>query len=528
MKPRLLPAFLFVLSLHAQQTGSVQGTVINSADRQPVPKAAVRITSMAQDRSYAVAITDSTGRFTLPAIPAGHYFLQANRNGFFPVSYGATKPQQRGTPLILSAGETRNGIALQLVPTTVVSGAVTDAEGDGLGRVSVILYRRRLDRGKPQYFPAGMSASDGTGHFEISGVLPGEYWALARAQFLPVFRTHPVAVAGEQVPAETVASQFYPGVDRLSAASPLIVAAGRDTTGIDFHLNYVSQVSLHGVVTGIPEGAANISISLESESLPLDRNNMVQIPVDAKNPVFQMNGIQAGSYRLVTRAGPRRSVTPVRLTSPENEVNIALTPGVALSGTLTVEGPNATALKNPQVSLTPGDYLFMPAPVRTQVKDGAFHFTELPAGIWDIGVNPLPRGAYIKSMRLGKQDVLLEEMIIDANSKGPLDIVVSTAAPKVEGTVEPAGPATVLAAPTGKLAGIFSFYAMAQADEKGHFTITGLNPGAYRTYAFRELDDEAWQDPKFLLPFEAQSQSVELKEGATETVKLTVIGAAQQ
>jgi len=255
---------------------------------------------------------------------------------------------------------------------------------------------------------------------------------------------------------------------------------------------------------------------------------MVQIPVDAKNPVFQMNGIPAGSYRLVARAGPRRSITPVRLTSPENEVNIALTPGVALSGTLTVEGPNATALKNPQVSLTPGDYLFMPPPVRTQVKDGAFHFTELPAGIWDIGVNPLPRGAYIKSMRLGKQDVLLEEMIIDANSKGPLNIVVSTAAPKVEGTVEPAGPATVLAAPTGKLAGIFSFYATAQADEKGHFTIAGLNPGAYRTYAFRELDDEAWQDPKFLLPFEAQSQSVELKEGVTETVKLTVIGAAQQ
>ncbi len=531
---RLLYALILFASLNAAAdappTGSVSGIVINDADRQPVRKAAVTLTSLSQDRSFAVAITDGTGRYTLPGIPAGRYRLSAVRSGFFSVSYGATKPQRAGTALNLAAAEQRTAVTLHLMPSQSVSGNVVDAEGDPLPGIQVSLYTRRMDRGKPHYSVSVNTVTNQQGHYELSGnILPGQYWAMAQGRFMPALRTRPVAIIGETLQPETVAPQFYSHADRLSAATPIIVSQGRDVPNVDFQLNYSPQINVHGTITGIPENSGRGFIRLEPDATPLNERSTgpVQL-IDPANPAFRFNGLVPGPYRLLVQVGTRRAMYPVQLSSPDTELNVSLPPGILLSGSVAVEGPGAEQMKNLHVGLLSGAGDGSRFSRVANGKSGKFTFEEIPAGIWDINVTPLPRGAYIKSMRLGQQDVLLEDMEIGPNTKGPLTIVVSTAAPKVEGTLETAASATVLAAPTGSLAQVFSFYSTTQADEKGHFKFEGLNPGSYRFYAFQEVEPEAWQDAAFLLPFEAQSKPLELKEGATETLTLSVIGSAGQ
>ncbi len=529
-KHRLLPAFCLLTACATANAGSVSGVVVNDADRSPVRKAAVTIASIGQDRSFAVAITDGSGRFTLPDIPAGRYRLHATRNGFLTVSYGATKPQRQGTIMELASAEQRTAITLHLVPIHTISGTVYDAEGDPLPNIQVTLYTRLFDRGKPRYQQVGGASTNQQGHYELNGsILPGQYWALAQGHAQPALRTHPVAIVGETLPPETLAPQFYSHADRLSAATPIVVSPGSDTPNIDFQLNYAPQLTVHGTVSGVPDPSRGVAVQVEPETFMLNqRVNNGRIHIDPGQPTFRVSGLVPGPYRIIASAGNRRTVARVQLSSADTEVNLTLPPGIPLNGTVVLQGPGSAPSKDRRVVLFPGDGLPSQGPVQASVKAGDFSFAEVPAGIWDINVTPLPPGSYIKSMRLGKQDVLLEDMEIGPNSKGPLSIVISTAAPKVEGTLTTPTSATVLAAPTGDLAKVFSFYSTTHTDEKGHFKFEGLNPGAYRFYAFQDLDPGAWQDPAFLTPFETQSKALDLKEGATETLTLPVIGSASQ
>ncbi|MDQ6676458.1 MAG: carboxypeptidase regulatory-like domain-containing protein [Acidobacteriota bacterium] len=529
MTHRLLTVSLLLsAAAPAQSTGSVSGIVVNDAGRQPVRKAAVTLVSMARDRSYAVAVTDGSGRFTIPALPAGRYRLGATRNGFFSIGYGATKPGENGAALVLAKGETRAGITLHLLPVRAVSGTVADAEGDPAPGIEVSLYLRRFDRGKPRYFQGETTITNQRGEYQFAGVTPGQYYAMAEGRSTAAVRSRPVVVLGEKPLHEMITRQFYPRSASLAGAAPILVDAGHDTTGIDFQLSSAPPVSVHGRITGLAEKTSQVNLYIRSGDSPDPRSSIVNLNLKPEDPVFQMQGLTPGTYQIVANStspsGQRRVVETVQLVSPDTEVSVALAPGIDLPGAVQVEGPGAEKVEEMRVSLSSGDYVPMRSRLQATVEAGNFTLRDVPAGIWDINVAPIPAGAYIKSMTLGRQDVLAEDMLITAASKGPLKIVISTAAPRVEGTVTPAGPATILIAPTGKFADVFSFFSTARADEKGRFQAAGLNPGTYRIYAFHQIEPESWQDPAFLRPFEAQSQALDLKEGALEKVTLAVIG----
>ena len=281
-------------------------------------------------------------------------------------------------------------------------------------------------------------STDQRGHYQFPSVLPGEYWVAAEAGFTQAVRASSITALGEQRPRENFVSQAYP--------TPIQVIAGRDTTSIDLHLTCAPQVALHGTITGIADDVQNATVLLESDVLPDEPNVLVRMPLSTAKPAFQMAGIAAGQYRVVVEAGARRSAANVQLTAPDTELNLVLAAGVPLTGSIEVEGPGAHDIHDLRISLTPGDDQ-PDTSVFTKSDGNSFAFDEVAPGIWEVEVTNLPPGAYIKSMHLGKQDVLFKDMVISPDTKGPLTIVVSTDAPKVQGTVEPSEPAFVLAVP---------------------------------------------------------------------------------
>src|SRR6185295_11796096 len=109
----------------------------------------------------------------------------------------------------------------------------------------------------------------------------------------------------------------------------------------------------------------------------------------------------------------------------------------------------------------------------------------------DINAGPIPPGGYLKSMYLGTQDVLTEEMVITSKTTSPLNIVISTQAASLEGTVTKGADqpvrTVVLLAPYGKFKDVSSFYRYTSSDEKGHYLLKGVAPGRYRLYTFDEF-----------------------------------------
>jgi hypothetical protein len=51
----------------------------------------------------------------------------------------------------------------------------------------------------------------------------------------------------------------------------------------------------------------------------------------------------------------------------------------------------------------------------------------------------------------------------------------------------------------------------------------GVAAGTFTALAWEDVEDGAWQDPDFVRPFETRGSTVRIREGAEETIQLTVI-----
>jgi hypothetical protein len=204
-------------------------------------------------------------------------------------------------------------------------------------------------------------------------------------------------------------------------------------------------------------------------------------------------------------------------------VTLRFAPAVDLTGHVRIEGvPGSVA--GGRVFLVAGDGSNRQGAEAHVQSVGSYVLKNVPPGVWDIGFDPIPKGGFLKSMLLGDVDVLRADMNVTAETKAPLEIVVSQAGAQLSGKVEGGLARAVLAAPQGEEAGVLSFYALATVDEHGAFEMNSMTPGEYRLYAFEDLAYGAWFDPEFLQPYVERGTPVELKAGTKLEVTVQAIG----
>jgi hypothetical protein len=81
----------------------------------------------------------------------------------------------------------------------------------------------------------------------------------------------------------------------------------------------------------------------------------------------------------------------------------------------------------------------------------------------------------------------------------------------------------VACVPEPKLRSRRELYVTDTTNQQGHYALRGLRPGAYKLYAFDEVDPGAIYSPEFLKPFEDMGESIEVKEKDTITKPLQVL-----
>jgi hypothetical protein len=113
-----------------------------------------------------------------------------------------------------------------------------------------------------------------------------------------------------------------------------------------------------------------------------------------------------------------------------------------------------------------------------------------------------------------------------------LEIVLSGKGASVTGMVrnrkgDPLPAATVVLIPPPELRGNSRAYRPGQSDASGQFSITSIEPGKYKLYAFEDIAPGAYYDPDFMRLMEKRGADVELKESAQQTLDSEAIPAEE-
>ena len=510
---------------------SVAGKAVNAVTGEPLKKTHIALQGMTPDTAGtgASVTTGPDGTFLLQDVEPGTYRLNASRTGFAPTSYGARKLAGGGTDLKLAAGQAIQDIVLRLQPQAVVTGRITDTDGEPVANVSVSLVRSFYRNGQRIMSNTNSAMTNDLGEYRIFGAPAGRYKLRA------LFTGNTFGNSGAQ---EEFAPIYYPGQTDAAGAAPIDLQAGQTLRGVDMVVLRKPTRRVRGTVV-FPSGRADVIqvmvLSREPGFSLVDRRNTIVRP---EKPKFEFR-LAPGAYNITAYfndgAQMMSGITQVDVADADVEnVAVQIQPGAEIAGHLRIEGASdlsALAKSNVQVRLSPKEMTFMvggPAGGRMG-EDGAFTLKNVGPQPLSVFVDGLPTGYYVKAINYGQQDAKANGLTY-LGSNDALEIVVSPNGANVEGRVhnhggDPVSGATVVLAPPPEQRTDSQRFRTARTDQNGHFSLKGLEPNDYTVYAWEDIEPGQYVDPDFLKASENHGKSLKLKESGQESLDLESIPA---
>ena len=572
-------------------TGTIEGTTFGAA-HQPLAATSLILMPLPGSSPKALQLgnpytaeADSLGRFSIDGVYPGTYTVLATHADYSPRNPilgppNATMNARPADTITVAAGQHLTGVEIELVPMTVLSGRVTDENGDPVPRVTVRpMVVDTVLNGQRRLMIQGVGVqTDADGRYTMS--VYSAHWFL---RFVPAGSDTPESENGEPTltrvtgiatrsvteietrsvteietrsvtrnPERGYSPTYFPGVRDVTLAAGFD-AEGRPISELNVRMERTLVYHVRGNVKGPLAEKANPNLRI----LPSQEGGSLRPSVvDEGRPLapdgtFDIAGLTAGTWTLILcQYGTPGSLgrQTVRITDADLEdVVIVPQPISELRGVAktTPEQP----VRNLLVRLTPLEALLSSNGVHgwggEPSDDGAFTIQGVEAGRYRVDVTP-PPAAYVKSVALNGQECL--ETGIDlthgAASSGVLEIVLSTAAGRITGTVANPDGAPVSAARVtllpDRLPGSMDrpeLRPVVPTDATGHFSITGIAPGNYHVYAWERLDEVIasamggdailFPDPQFPGLFDNLGAAVTIAENDSKQVSLSLISAAK-
>lgn len=505
----------------------IQGKAVNAVTGEPLRKADISLEGSGQDSALTntSAITGADGAFTFKDIDPGSYRIRATRTGFASTWYGAKKLSNIGTEIRLAAGQSMTDVLLRLPPQAVITGRITDADGDPVSGVSVALTRSFYRNGQRVVADTESANTNDLGEYRIFGVAAGKYRMRA------MIRGN--GMLGDR---EDYAPTYYPGQPDASAAAVIELHPGQTLRGIDMAVQRTPTHRVRGKVNLSSTRADFVQVMVTSRD-PDEFMPRRTVAVRPAKPTFEVR-LPPGSYNLTAYYNDSGAMVSgiAQVDVGESDIdNVVIDPhpGVDVSGRVRIEGAadlSALAQSNVRVQVYAKDngILFGVQPGRMN-DDGTFTLKNIGPQAFNVNVIGLPSGYYLKSASYGAQDAK-ENGFTYTGSSDTLDVVVSPKAAVVSGVVhnhkgDPvAGAFVVLAPPAAERSNARRFH-LAITDQTGRFKLNGVEPNDYTVFAWEDIEPGEYMDPDVLKAAESSGKALKLEEGAQESLDLEAIPA---
>jgi hypothetical protein len=523
-------------------TGSISGTVTAVDSGRPIPYAVVEVVIYGRlSGRFKQVASDADGKYTFTNLPAGHFEIAAQAPLYLRLQYGQTVPGPPGlnnqpVPIELADKQAFIGADFALTHFRAIEGVVTDEFGDPAPNVAIQASQFLYAGGQRRLLPVSgpldagpLKPTDDQGRFRLAGLAPGSYYVEALAGAF----ASPNAAGG-------FAITYFPGTADASMAQVVTLTPTADATSVSFTLVPSRTFTVSGML-------------MDPGGKPFVNGTMMLLPSMKRTALFGMvrsvsgvggrftfANIPPGDY-VIQAFGPPLSKAGNLAAFAFGYLNVHVDENAGLSD-LTVRIPPPRTVRG-HIAFEDDPTTRKPAPDDVGVFTRQTEFDSAPAAggpapftvhdDWTFEVNGMSGfrllqvnapGWLVRSVRLEGQDVTDTPLDLREQDVNGVEVVLTTKASTVMGTVVPAKDRKVadynlLVFSTDDTRWtIWSRYvAYTRANPRGTFVIRGLPPGTYFAALMGSAASGEWQNPEFLRAL----------VNAGETIQITVTDGAE-
>lgn len=518
-----------LLAQASEQPGGIGGIVTSAHDGAPLNGAFVR--ARAENREY-VGRTGADGRFLIEELPAGQYRVSASKS-----SYARTRGHY--ATVSLAPGETSD-LELEMLGFPVISGTVTDANGEPAQRKRVAAYEVSFSGGERHLSAKFNATTDDLGHYRFINI--GESPMVVRAEGIAAGPTDAVA---RRVPP----SIFYSASNGPEAAQIVRPRAGEVVEGIDLRLPPPVDTALRVSAAGLT------SADCRGCNLRLVRHDgtaaytAYETGIDASSTA-DIYGLEPGEYTAILRGqgrNPRGNTGETRFAVVRGEpasIAVRLEPQIQLSGRVvfdlaegqTAPDPRRTPLLLTNLSPWRRGIGGGSARVRWDTETGAFR-AQIPSGGRYVPFIEGLQGGYLRSVSVAGRE--LRDSVLELGPAGASEVIFeyswATGSVAVSVTGDLAAGTVALLSTESKfrgLSGLASSIQFADSSRRGSgglggsiqsgaAAINAVPPGEYVAYATADSDEYNLSDPAVRAQFKQYLEPVTVRAGETARVSVT-------
>ncbi len=539
-------------------TYRIGGIVADSVTGQPLEGAEVTIAPVTALDDAQTYLTSSGGRFSFANLPAGKYRLMASRRGY--ATHAFHEHEAFSTAIVVGPGLDSEHIRFPLIPSSLITGVVTDEWGDAVRDARVLLFQQSMFDGSRTLRNVNQTMTDDQGRYRFAHLLSSTYavavytrpwYTQAQGQYAAFTTEHPETsediVLGDasqpslaQLFDVVYPVTFFPGVTTLAEAgrfanqgessaeaiqmnvSPDIALSLKIGEGYTDELDPIRKEIAPGLIelSGIPRGEINMAMAsfrgsvlnpdgldYASRAKTLNVSGDTEVDFSSQGGPANVSGAVLSSQFHPARANAEQP--PGEKPSTGRAALMRVMEAASSSVTITFRSLKTSESYDAAIS-----------------SEGKFSFTgsPLPAGPYEVEF-AAQTGLHVGSLEATGATVSGRTIEIPAGQ--PVNIVVHAAEANctLSGFAlkngKPVAGAMVLLVPQDP-GHDMSLYHRDQSDSDGSFSMSPLFPGRYILLAIENGWDLEWADPKVMFQYLPASQPLELKPGASLTLNAKV------